>query len=149
MTVRGRIGYLALCGVLAAGVAATAAAAGLGDVRSVAVALGLAWVLQAPAFWLLDRALDRQERVVPIWVGGMGVRLGGLAVAAVAGGRPGWERVDMVLAYAVAMVLFLTLEAVWLYRGQRGAGRRPDSLDRGGSIPRRRDPNGSLDDGEP
>lgn len=148
MTVRGRIGYLALCGVLAAGVAATAAAAGLGDARSVGVALGLAWVLQAPAFWLLDRALDRQERVVPIWVGGMGVRLGGLAVAAVAGGRPGWERVDMVLAYAVAMVLFLTLEAVWLYRGRGGAGRRPGSLDRGGAIPRRHDPNGSLDDGE-
>lgn len=126
MTVRGRIGYLALCGVLAGGVGATAAAVGLGDARSVAVALGLAWVLQSPAFWLLDRALERQERVVSIWVGGMGVRLGGLAVAAVAGGRPGWERVDMVLAYAVVMVLFLMLEALWLYRGQRGAATRMD-----------------------
>lgn len=124
MTPSGRIGYLAACAVVAIGVWAGADAAGLGDARSLGAGSGLAWVLQAAAFSLLVRALERQERVVPVWIGGIGVRLGGLAVAAVAGGRPGWDRIDMVLAYAVTMVLFLMLEAVWLYRGAGGAARR-------------------------
>lgn len=129
MTAGSRIGYLALCAALAAAGWATASSAGVGDARSVGAGLGLAWVLQAAAFWLLVRALERQERVVRVWVGGMGVRLGGLAVVAVAGGRGGWDRADMVLAYALALVLFLILEAVWLYRGAGGPGRRSPSDD--------------------
>lgn len=113
----------------AAGIAA-AAAAGWGAPRNVAIGALGAWFLQAVAFWCLAGALERREDATRTWVLGIGARFGGLVLAFVADLAAGAGH-DLPLAFGVAILVFLLLEAVWLARRDtseddpRGAGGEP------------------------
>lgn len=117
-----RPAYVAVTGVVTAAGALTAAAAGVGERGAVAAGSATAWVLQAPSFWRLAGTLARGERAVRDWVGGMALRLGGLALIAVVGAATGLAGRDAALAYVAALLVHLGLEAVWLVRRQPGPG---------------------------
>lgn len=123
-----RTTYLVVTALLAlAGVLATRAG-DFADGTAVVAGLGTAWALQAVSFWKLAGELSRGRNATRAWVGGMALRLGGLGLLAVAAGPAGWARVDLVLSYAVALLVYLPLEALWLWRRQptgRNAGRCP------------------------
>lgn len=114
----GRVGYLAVTAALtlAAGLAWTAVEPSHGP--AVAVGLGTAWVLQAPAFWILAGRLARGREAVRSWIGGIAARFGGLAVLAVAGDVAGAPGAVVLLAYGVAVFAQLMLEALWLWKRQ-------------------------------
>lgn len=116
----GRVGYLAVtaAGTLAAGL--VWASIEPGHAPAVAVGLGTAWVLQAPAFWILAGRLASGESAVRSWVAGIAARFGGLAVLAVAGDVAGGPRTVLMLAYAAAVFVQLMLEALWLWKRQPG-----------------------------
>lgn len=109
-----RSAYVAATAALAGSGAAAAVALELGRPAAVLVGVGTAWALQAPSFWRLAAALEEGGPVTRTWVAGMAVRLGGLAVLAVAGSRPELPRADLLLAYVSAVLVLLGLEAVWL-----------------------------------
>lgn len=122
----GRGGYLGVSALLAL-VAGPVLVAGAGsDPASTAVGLGSAWVVQAPAWWFLAGDLARGRRVTRSWVAGMAARVGGVVVLAVAAGPGGLDRATTLVAYAGALLGFLTLEAFWLHL--LGPG-RPDAGD--------------------
>lgn len=115
MSPSGRGGYLAVSALLALA-AGLAMVAGPGsDPASTVVGLGSAWVVQAPAWWFLAGDLAGGRRATRSWVAGMAARLGGLVVLAVAAGPGGLDRPTTLIAYAGAMLGFLTLEAFWLH----------------------------------
>lgn len=156
MTLRSRGGYVAVTGVLAAVAAAAAFAGGRDAPVATAVGLGTAWALQAPSFWRLAAAVEHGRSATRDWLGGIALRLGGLALLAVVGGGPGWPRRELALSYVAALLVFLLLETVWLYRLQPAPGRQggaaggPDGdqgrLARPGGSPAR--PGGSLQPGD-
>lgn len=118
---RGRLGYLA--STLALLVAGSAVVRVAGPARAgLLIAGGLvAWLIQAPAYWVL---LDRLERGVDAtrpWLAGMAARIGGFALLAVASWITRLPLGSMAVSYAIAMIVFLIVEAAWL------AGRRPES----------------------
>lgn len=114
----GRAGYLAA--TAAATLAAGAAWATIEPAHATAVAVGLgtAWILQAPAFWVLAGRLARGRRAVRSWIGGIAARFGGLAVLAVAGDVAGGPAAIVLLAYGAAVFVQLMLEALWLWKRQ-------------------------------
>lgn len=115
MKQRGRKAYLLVTAVLAAA-AGLALVAGVGsDARPTAIGLGSAWLVQAPAWWFLAGDLGGGRNATRSWIAGMAARLGGIAVLAVAAGPAELDRSATLLAYAGAMVGFLTLEAFWLH----------------------------------
>lgn len=118
----GRAGYLAVTGLgtTAAGLAWWVV--GPDHALPVALGLGTAWVLQAPAFWILAGRLARGEDAFRAWVGGIGARFGGLAVLAVAGGVDEASGKALLLAYGAAVLAQLLLEAVWLWKRQPRRG---------------------------
>ncbi len=75
-----------------------------------------AWVVQAVAFWRLDRALTEGRDARKAWVAGMAARsgglivVGGLAFGGVAGN-------DLPVAYGIGMLVLLLTEAGWLAIG--------------------------------
>lgn len=115
-----RAGYLAVtaAATLAAGLAWGSVEPAHGT--AVAVGLATAWILQAPAFWILAGRLARGEEIVRSWVGGIAARFGGLAVLAVAGDVAGGPRRIVLLAYVAAVFVQLMLEALWLWKRQPG-----------------------------
>lgn len=118
MTIWSREGYLAVTAALGASGAATAFVVARGAPAAVAAGIAAAWVLQAPSFWRLAGAIGRNEDATRDWLGGIGLRLGGLALLAAAGGGPAWPRRDLALAYVATLLAYLLMEAVWLFRLQ-------------------------------
>jgi hypothetical protein len=117
---RGRLGYLALTlALLAAGSAAVLAS---GSARSGLLITGalVAWLIQAPAYWVLLDRLERGLDATRPWLAGMAARFGGLGLLAVASWTTRLPLGPVAVSYVIAMIAFLILEAVWL------AGRRPN-----------------------
>ena len=108
-----RIGYLWVTLALAAG-GVTAAIVGGHPAVPVAIGAGIAWTVQAASFWLLATGLERGESIMRVWAAGMATRFGtgilvwGLAMLAGAPTRA------LMIAYGMALVVFLLLEAGWL-----------------------------------
>ena len=108
-----RTGYLWVTLALAAG-GVTAAIVGGHPAVPVAIGAGIAWIVQAGSFWLLATGLERGESITRVWVAGMATRFGtgvlvwGLAMLAGAPTRA------LMIAYGMALVVFLLLEAGWL-----------------------------------
>lgn len=113
-----RAGYLTATAVLSVAGGLAAGAFGAGSPGAVAGGLAVAWVLQAPAFWRLAGKLARGQPVVREWVGGIALRLGGLGVIVTAGATTRLPARDAAVAYVVALLAYLALEAVWLFRRQ-------------------------------
>lgn len=91
---------------------AVAAAAWLGDgerTRGIAAA----WLIQVVAVRPLNRALLEGRRAIRPWLGGIGLRMGGLVVT---GGLAwtGSATSDLPIAYGLAMLVLLWTEALWL-----------------------------------
>lgn len=91
---------------------AVAAAAWLGDgerTRGIAAA----WLIQVVAVRPLNRALLEGRRAIRPWLGGIGLRMGGLVVT----GGLAWTGLatsDLPIAYGLAMLVLLWTEALWL-----------------------------------
>ncbi|MCK5411681.1 MAG: hypothetical protein KAJ67_06280 [Gemmatimonadetes bacterium] len=118
---RGTIGYLGVTlGLLAGGSAVVLVAAP--DRRAGWLAGGVAaWLVQAPAYWVLVGRLERGLDATGPWLAGIGARFGGLALLAVGSWALGLPMGPVALAYGIAMVAFLILEATWLaVSGPRG-----------------------------
>ncbi len=116
---RRRLGYLAFTwALLAVGSAAVLAS---GSARSGSLIIGalVAWLIQAPAYWVLLDRLERGLDATRPWLVGMAARFGGLALLAVVSWTTRLPLGPVAVAYVVAMIAFLLLEAAWL------AGRRP------------------------
>ena len=108
-----RAGYL---WVTLAVAAAGSAAAIVGGQASLPVlsGVGTAWVVQAASFWLLAGGLASGDPVTRIWITGIAGRFGtGILVWALAALAGAPTRVLMI-AYGLALVVFLLLEAGWL-----------------------------------
>ncbi|MFQ5747567.1 MAG: hypothetical protein ACE5HF_10175 [Gemmatimonadota bacterium] len=119
-----RTGYLVLTGLLAVVGAAAGAHAGGRSPAGVWIGVGTAWLIQAAAFWPLAAGLERGATVLRVWIGGIAARFGGLALlwagAAAAGAAPE----SLVVSYALALLIFLLVEAVWLATARAGRGPR-------------------------
>ena len=89
-----------------------AAAAWLGDGERT-WGIAAAWLIQVVAVWPLNRVLLAGRRATRAWVGGIGLRTGGLVVT---GGLAwmGAATPDLPIAYALAMMVLLWTEALWL-----------------------------------
>jgi len=80
----------------------------------VVLGAGAAWIVQAASFWLLAGGLERGDRITRVWVTGIAGRFGaGILVWALAALAGAPTRVLMI-AYGMALVVFLLLEAGWL-----------------------------------
>lgn len=115
---RGRLGYLVLTlGLLLVGSAVVLAS---GSARSGLLIAGalVAWLIQAPAYWILLDRLERGLDATRPWLAGMAARFGGLALLAVASWTTPLTLGPVAVSYVIAMIAFLILEAAWL------AGRR-------------------------
>lgn len=107
-------GAYAACGLGLVG-GGTAVVLGLGTAPVPEVVAGVlaAWGLQVAAFPALWRSLQRGRPATGAWVTGMGVRLGGLAVA-FAVVMAGAAEVALGAAYGLSLLALLLLEATWL-----------------------------------
>jgi len=118
---RGRLGYLGVTfGLLAGGSAVVLATAP--DRRAGWLAGGVAaWLIQAPAYWVLVGRLEGGLDATGPWLAGIGARFGGLALLAAGSWALGLPTGPVALAYGIAMLAFLILEAIWLAgSGPRG-----------------------------
>lgn len=95
--------------------AAVATVFATGGAPGLAAGIALAWVVQAVAFWRLELALEQGRNATAAWLGGTGARLAAL-IAVGSASLIGVVDTDVVVAYGVAMVVLLLLEAGWLYR---------------------------------
>ena len=108
-----RAGYLAVTLGLAV-IGTAAAAAGGHPVIAVAAGCGVAWVVQAGAFWLLAGVLQEGGPVARIWIAGIAARLGVGVLVWLLVGLAGAPTRELMVAYGLALVVFLLLEAGWL-----------------------------------
>ena len=108
-----RAGYLGVTLALAAAGTLAAIASGK-PAWQVTLGAGAAWVVQAVSFWALAGGLAAGGPVARIWIAGIagrffaGVLVWGLAALAGAPTRA------LMIAYGMALVAFLLLEAGWL-----------------------------------
>jgi hypothetical protein len=108
-----RSAYIWVTLALAAG-GVVAAIVGGHPAMPVAAGVGIAWIVQAASFWLLAVGLESGEPITRVWVTGMASRFGigvlvwGLVTLAGAPTRA------LMIAYGLALVVFLLLEAGWL-----------------------------------
>jgi len=108
-----RAGYLWLS-LAAATAGVVAAIVGGRPALPVVLGAGSAWIVQAASFWALAGGLQRGERVTRAWVAGIAGRFGaGVLVWALAA-LAGAPTRDLMIAYGMALVAFLLLEAGWL-----------------------------------
>lgn len=117
---RGRVAYLLVTAVLGAVGVWVAHTMGLAPAGAMALGVGAAWLIQAVAFWTLVGALATGRRVIPIWVGGMLARAGGIAVLWVAAQAGQLSSRDLLFSYVFAILAFLLVEAAWLAIGGTG-----------------------------
>ena len=104
------------------------AAAGGGS-EPAAGALG-AWAIQAVSFSRLEAVLREGRSAIRVWAGGIVARMGGLIVTgglAVAGPAGA----GLPIAYGIAMLGLLLLEAAWLARSPKPVRKGPGSKDSG------------------
>ena len=108
-----RAGYLLVTLTLTA--AATIAAA-LGGHSGVAVGVGagIAWLVQAGSFWLLAGSLDAGRPVMRVWVAGIASRFGAGVLVWLLAALAGAPTRELMIAYGLALAVFLIVEAVWL-----------------------------------
>jgi hypothetical protein len=116
---RRRLGYLAFTWALLAVGSAAVLASGSGRSGSLIIGALVAWLIQAPAYWVLLDRLERGLDATRPWLAGMAARFGGLALLAVVSWTTRLPLGPVAVAYVIAMIAFLLLEAAWL------AGRRP------------------------
>ena len=118
---RGTLGYLGVTFGLLAGASAVVLATAP-DRRAGWLAGGVAaWLVQAPAYWVLVGRLEGGLDATGPWLGGIGARFGGLALLAAGSWALGLPTGPVALGYAIAMLAFLILEAIWLAgSGPRG-----------------------------
>ena len=118
--VRSRLGYLAL--TLAALVGGGVVVWTSGTPRRGPLIAGAlaAWLIQAPADWVLADRLERGLDATRPWLAGMGARLGGFAILAVASRVSSLPFGSAAAAYAIVMIVFLVLEAAWLAASRPG-----------------------------
>jgi len=108
-----RAGYLGVT-LAVAGAASVAAITGGYPALPVVLGAGTAWIVQAVSFWLLAGRLATGDPVTRIWITGIAGRFGtGILVWALAALAGAPTRVLMI-AYGMALVVFLLLEAGWL-----------------------------------
>ncbi len=100
------------------GLAVAAAVVSGGGERAWGIAT--AWLIQVAAIWPLDRALFAGRRATKPWLAGIALRAGGLVVT---GGLTwtGSATPDLPIAYGIAMLVLLWVEAIWLWLA-RGLG---------------------------
>ncbi len=78
-------------------------------------------MIQAPAYWVLVGRLEGGLDATGPWLAGIGARFGGLALLAAGSWALGLPTGPVALAYGIAMLAFLILEAIWLAgSGPRG-----------------------------
>lgn len=143
MRIWSRPAYLVVtAGVTVAG-GAIAAGLDAGAPEAVASGLAAAWLLQAPSFWRLAGTLARGEPALRDWLGGIALRLGGLALIAAAGTSTELAGRDAAVAYVAALLAYLALEALWLLRRQPGADADGASEARNGVSEARNDERGT------
>ncbi len=104
---------------------AVAAAAWLGDGER-SRGIGAAWLIQVVAVWPLNRALLAGRRATRAWLGGIGLRFGGLVVT---GGLAwmGSATPDLPIAYALALLVLLWAEALWFALGRAKTNSKTNS----------------------
>lgn len=108
-----RAGYLAVTLVLT--VAGTVAAA-IGGHPGLAIGAGagFAWCVQAGSFWLLAGRLEQGEPVMRVWVAGIAARFGAGVILWLLVALAGAPTRELMMAYGLALALFLIVEAGWL-----------------------------------
>jgi hypothetical protein len=95
-------------------VGSAAAIAGGHAVASVVLGVGAAWIVQAASFWLLAGGLERGDRVTHVWITGIAGRFGVGILVWVLAALAGAPTKVLMIAYGMALVVFLLLEAGWL-----------------------------------
>lgn len=111
-----RPGYLAVTAALLMAGALVAGTLRLADPPELALAVSLAWALQAPSYWRLEGLLRRGARIMGAWVGGMAARLAGVPLLAIVGSEATFSRSSLLVTYVSALLVLLFLEALWLHR---------------------------------
>lgn len=91
--------------------------------REAALALLMAWAVQAVGFALVGRALDRNAEATTAWLGGIALRAGTLLLAFVAT-RLDIASHDAAVTYGLGLTTLLILEAAWLALGRTGSNDR-------------------------
>ncbi len=77
------------------------------------VGIAIAWVVQVAAFVPLARALSAGRSATKPWLGGLGLRFGGLVVLG-ALAFTGRVTNDLPVAYGLALLVLLLAEGGWL-----------------------------------
>ena len=108
-----RTGYLWISLTLAVAGSVAAIAGGHAAVP-VVLGAGAAWVVQAASFWLLAGGLERGDRITRVWVTGIAGRFGVGVLVWVLAALAGAPTRVLMIAYGMALVVFLLLEAGWL-----------------------------------
>ncbi len=108
-----RAGYL-LITLLLCVAGAVAAIVGGHPALSVVTGAGVAWIVQAVSFWFLAGGLERGEVVTRTWVAGIGGRFGVGILLWVLAALAGAPTQVLMIAYGMALVAFVLLEAGWL-----------------------------------
>jgi hypothetical protein len=119
---RGGLGYLAATFALLVVACGLLWAWGVDGRAGLAVGAAVAWIVQAPAYGALVDRLDRGLDATRVWIGGMGARLGGFAILAVASWLSALPVAPVAVSYAITMVVLLVLEAAWLARRRLASG---------------------------
>lgn len=89
--------------------------------RQAAVALTLAWSVQAVAFVALVRAFEGGRSVMHAWAGGIAVRAGALLGAWLAT-RFGPVTREAAIVFGLGLAALIILEAIWLATIPRNSG---------------------------
>ncbi len=108
-----RGGYL-LVTLLVCVAGAVAAIVGGHPALAVVTGAGVAWMVQAVSFWLLAGGLERGEVVTRMWVAGIAGRFGAGILLWVLAALAGAPTQALMIAYGMALVAFVLLEAGWL-----------------------------------
>jgi hypothetical protein len=97
-----------------AGAGSAAAIVGGYAALPVLLGAGTAWFVQAVSFWLLAGGLASGDPVTRVWITGMAGRFGTGILVWVLAALAGAPTRTLMIAYGMALVVFLLLEAGWL-----------------------------------
>ncbi len=109
-----RRGAYLLVTLLLCVVGAVAAIVGGHPALSVVTGAGVAWIVQAVSYWFLAGGLERGEAVMRMWVTGIAGRFGAGILLWVLAALAGAPTQVLMIAYGMALVAFVLLEAGWL-----------------------------------
>ncbi len=108
-----RLAYLLVTLVLA-GSGTAASVVGGSSAWAVTTGCGAAWAVQGLAFWFLAGALQARRPVARVWIAGMAGRAGAGVLVWLLAALAGAPTKELMVAYGLALVVFLLLEAGWL-----------------------------------